>query len=276
MELAEDWKYLLLLAAVIGNGRLTEGHLFRLSNLHPRVALWRAATHVGPLPVLVRAKSAAVWQDFWRTEDKEAVFRGYAQGSPLRDWLAKKCIDLGPGSVLEMGSNVGANLQALWRADSNIRLYGVELNDNAVKWGMKNMPEGCNARLMSGSMADLEGVLDRNGAGAVDVVFSCGATMHVNDEIFAAAKQQALKVASKAVVHLEYNAWTPAELKNGRNWRSSFLSDRWVRDYVAEYESLPGVARVECFRVPPEINIARNIGRLWINDITALIVVHRT
>jgi hypothetical protein len=96
-----------------------------------------------------------------------------------------------------------------------------------------------------------EGVLARNGIDSVDVVFSCGATMHVNDEIFAAARQQALKIARKAVVHLEYHAWTPAELQSGRNWRSSFLSDRWIRGYIAEYESQPGVPRVEYFRIPP-------------------------
>jgi len=139
---------------------------------------------------------------------------------------------------------------------------------------MKNMPDGCGARLMTVAMADIEGVLARNGVDAVDVVFSAAATMHVNDEIFAAAKQQALKVARKAVVHLEYHAWTPAELSNGRNWRSSFLSDRWIRDYVAEYESQPGVTRVESFRVPPEVNVARKIGRLWVNDMTGLVIAH--
>jgi hypothetical protein len=248
--------------------------VFRLSNFHPRVLLRRVLTNLGPLPVLVRARDATSWQSFWRTESKDVVFREYAKGSPLREWLARKCVDLGPGSVLELGSNVGANLQALWRADGNLKLYGIELNENAVNWGIGNMPGGCGARLMTGSMADIQGVLARNGLDAVDIVFSCGATMHVNDEIFAAAKQQALKVARKAIVHLEYNAWTPAELKNGRNWRSSFLSDRWVRDYVAEYESQPGVTRVEYFRVPPEMNVARNIGRLWVNDLTGLVVAH--
>jgi hypothetical protein len=248
--------------------------VFRLSNFHPRVALWRAATNIGPLPVLVRAKNAAAWQNFWRTEDNEAVFHSYAKGSPLRDWLANRCNALGCDSVLELGSNVGANLQAFWRTNKNIKLYGIELNENAVEWGTKNMPEGCEASLMAGSMADVEGVLARNGVEAVDIVFSCGATMHVNDEIFAAAKQQALKVARKAVVHLEYHAWTPAELQNGRNWRSSFLSDRWARDYVAEYESMPGVTRVEYFRIPPQINVARSIGRLMVNDMTGLIIAH--
>ena len=250
--------------------------MFRLSKFRPRVALWRAATSIGPLPVLVRARNAASWQDFWRTEDKEAVFRDYAKTSPLRDWLAEKCNALGADFVLELGSNVGANLQAIWRANKNIKLYGIELNANAVEWGLKHMPEGCEARLMTGSMADIEGVLARNGIDSVDVVFSCGATMHVNDEIFAAARQQALKIARKAVVHLEYHAWTPAELQNGRNWRSSFMSDRWIRDYIAEYESQPGVSRVEYFRIPPNINIARPIGRLMVNDTTALIVAHRS
>lgn len=249
--------------------------MFRLSKIHPRVALWRAVTNIGPLPVFVRARNAAAWQNFWRTESDEAVFRSYAQGSRLRDWFAEKCNALDPDSVLELGSNVGANLQAIWRANRNIKLYGIELNANAVEWGLKHMPAGCEARLMTGSMADIEGVMARNGMDSVDVVFSCGATMHVNDEIFAAAKQQALKVARKAVLHLEYHAWTPAELQNGRNWRSSFLSDRWIRDYVAAYESQPGVARVEYFRIPPEINIARPIGRLMVNDMTGLIVVHR-
>lgn len=248
--------------------------MFRLSNFHPRVALWRAATHLGPVPFLVRARQAAAWQDFWRTETNEAVFRDYAKGSPLRDWLARKCVALNGASVLELGCNVGANLQGFWRENKSLKLYGIELNENAAAWGSRNMPEGCGARLMVGSMADIEGVLARHGVDDVDIVFSCGATMHVNDDIFAAAKQQALKVARKAIVHLEYHAWTPAELQNGRNWRSSFLSDRWVRDYVAEYEAMPNVRRVEYFRIPPEINIARNIGRLMVNDMTGLIIAH--
>lgn len=248
--------------------------MFRLSNFHPKIALWRAATRIGPLPVLVRGKPSATWQEFWRTERADAVFEHYAEPSPLRDWLAAKLVSLEPASVVELGSNVGANLRAVWKADDRIKLYGVELNENAVKWGMQNKPTGCDVRLMAGSMSDLEGVLARNNVGPVDVVFSCGATMHVNDDIFAAARQQAVKAARKAVVHVEYHAWTPADFQNGRRWRSSFLSDRWVRDYIAEYEAMPEVARVEYFRIPPEMNVARNIGKLMVNDMTGMIVAH--
>ena len=172
--------------------------MFRLSNFHPRVALWRAATNIGPLPVLVRARKAAAWQNFWRAEDSETVFLDYAKGSPLRDWLASKCTSLRPDSVLELGCNVGANLRAIWRADHRIKLYGIELNENAVRWGTKNMPEGCEVRLMTGSMADPEAVLARNNIDNVDIVFSCGATMHVDDDIFAAAKQAAARLCEKS------------------------------------------------------------------------------
>jgi hypothetical protein len=37
---------------------------------------------------------------------------------------------------------------------------------------------------------------------------------------------------------------------------------------------MPGVSRVEYFRIPPEMNVARNIGRLMVNDMTGLIVAH--
>lgn len=248
--------------------------MFRVSNFHPRAMLRRVLTNIGPLPVLVRPREAGAWQNFWRTETQEAVFQDYAKPSPLRDWLAKRLVGLDAHSFLELGSNVGANLQTLGRADGTAKLYGIELNERAVQWGVSNMPASCNAQLMNGSMANIEDVLARSGLDGVDVVFSCGATMHVPDEIFADAKRGALKVARKAIVHVEYHAWTPAEMKNGRNWRSSFLSDRWVRDYVAEYEAMPGVKRVECCRIPPEINIARPIGRLWVNDLTGLIIVH--
>ncbi|XUJ34929.1 hypothetical protein ACQ5SK_03255 [Bradyrhizobium japonicum] len=248
--------------------------MFRLPSFHPKVLLWRAATNIGPLPVLVRARSLPYGRISGGPKgarQRSRLCKEYALAGLACELLRRPAAGIGGRTRPECR----ANLQAIWRADRNIKLYGVELNDNAVKWGMQHMPEGCGAKLLTGSMADVAGVLQRNGIEGADVVFSCGATMHVNDEIFAAAKQQALKLARKAIIHVEYNAWTPAELQNGRNWRSSFLSDRWVRDYVAEYESMPGVSRVDCIRIPPEINVARNIGRLWINDMTAMIVVHR-
>lgn len=86
-------------------------------------------------------------------------------------------------------------------------------------------------------------------------------------------KAAALSIARKAIVHLEYHAWTPADHYNGRQWRSSFLSDRWIRDYISEYENDPRVESVEARGVPFAINRADTIGRVMISDTTGLIIV---
>lgn len=98
--------------------------------------------------------------------------------------------------------------------------------------------------------------------------------MHCDDDIFAKAKEAALKLAKRAVVHLEFNAWSPAEYQNMRGFRSSFLSDRWIRDYVGEYRGQPRVARIETIAVPFDINFVDNIGRFMVSDVTGLIIVH--
>jgi hypothetical protein len=37
---------------------------------------------------------------------------------------------------------------------------------------------------------------------------------------------------------------------------------------------MPEVARVEYFRIPPEMNVTRNVGRLMVNDMTGLIIAY--
>ncbi len=245
------------------------------SSFSPKVALWRLATRLAPLPTMVRPKSSASWQAFWGQRKGDEVLSLYAdQRQPHRDWLASQIIALKPTTVVEFGSNIGSNLLVLAKADPSLKLYGVELNPAAVELGQKSVPSGSDILLVNGSMAAASESLQKAGVSGCDVVFTSAAAMHVDDDIFAAAKKEALKLARKAIVHLEFNAWTPAEMMNARRWRGSFMSDRWIRDYVAEYEGLPSVARIECIRIPPSINIPSNIGKLMVNDMTGLIIVH--
>jgi hypothetical protein len=241
----------------------------------PKGALWRLATRLAPLPTMVRPKSSATWQAFWGQRKGDEVLSLYAdQRQPHRDWLASQIIALKPATVVEFGSNIGSNLLVLAKADPSLKLYGVELNQSAVELGQQSVPSGSDILLVNGSMATASEPLQKAGVSECDIVFTSAAAMHVDDDIFAAAKKEALKLARKAIVHLEFNAWTPAEMMNARRWRGSFMSDRWIRDYVAEYEGLPGVDRIECLRIPPSFNIPSNIGKLMVNDMTGLIIVH--
>jgi SAM-dependent methyltransferase len=222
-----------------------------------------------PMPVFARPRDSGFWQGHWQNRQPEGEFKGYAVATPLKKWFARQVVDLSPASVLELGCNVGGNLREIGEIDGRIALNGVELNEKAIAFGKGNvLPD--NANFIHGSMADIASLF----GGQVDVVFSSAAAMHCDDEIFARAKAAALSIARKAIVHLEFHAWTPADLSNGRQWRSSFFSDRWIRDYVGEYEGNPRVASIETRAIPMTINHMESIGRLKVNDVTGLIVVH--
>jgi SAM-dependent methyltransferase len=238
-----------------------------------KIKLWKAALSISPLPTLARARASQFWQRHWREKQQEGNFPNYAAGTPLKRWFARQITNLAPSSVLELGCNVGGNLRAIADLDPSVALYGIELNDRAIAWGEQNVLPA-SAKIFGGSMADTLSLTSKHGIDGVDVVFTSAAAMHCDDKIFAAAKNAALSIGRKAIVHLEFNAWTPADLHNGRAWRESFLSDRWIRDYVGEYEGHPRVAKIEVSGVPLKVNFMDSIGRVMISDVSGLIVVH--
>ncbi|MBR0695913.1 methyltransferase domain-containing protein [Bradyrhizobium lablabi] len=226
-----------------------------------------------PIPVLARARESSFWQKHWRETISDAEFPGYAQATDLKKWFAQQVASLAPGSVLEFGCNVGANLREIGVLCPATQLYGIELNERAIAWSKAN-GVAPTARFVCGSMGDAEALMQGIGVDQVDVVFTSAAAMHCDDAIFASAKAAALKVARRAIVHMEFNAWSPADLQNARNWRSSFLSDRWIRDYPGEYSGHHRVERIETIGVPLAINYVDSIGRLLVSDVNGLVVVH--
>jgi SAM-dependent methyltransferase len=246
----------------------------RLSSSSLKHRLWRMAMMATPLPTLARPRESDHWQKHWREAISDAEFPGYARSSDLRTWFTQQLVStLKPGSVLEFGCNVGANLRDIHTLDPAIKLFGIELNERAIDYGKKNVAPS-EATFIQGSMADAQQLVAKNGVSDVDVVFTSAAAMHCDDDIFAKAKEAALALAKRAIVHLEFNAWSPAELQNMRNWRSSFLSDRWIRDYPGEYRGHPRVARIETIAVPLDVNFVDNIGRFLVSDVTGLIIIH--
>lgn len=233
-----------------------------------RYFVWRAALKVAPLPTFLRGRPSDYWQSYWRQKSGQGL-ESYLQRTDLKKWFARQVAELSPTSVLELGCNVGGNLREIGSLDPSIKLHGIELNPQAIALGRREVtPQG--ADVMQGSMADAASLFK----GQADIVFSSAATMHCDDDIFAKTKEAALSIAKKVIVHMEYHAWTPADLYNGRLWHSSFLSDRWIRDYVAEYEGHPRVDRVETRAIPLSINRSDMFGRVKVTDATGLVIVH--
>lgn len=229
--------------------------------------LWRFAMHATPFPFLARPRGSDHWQGRWRERQPAQELRSYANSTPLKVWFAEQIVQLSPSSVLELGCNVGGNLREISAIDPKVELNGIELNEQAIALGKSEVVTA--AHFIQGSMANAAALFDRR----ADVVFTSAAAMHCDDDIFGSAKTAALKIALKAIVHLEFHAWTPADLINARNWRSTFLSDRWMRDYIGEYQTHPRVESIEAKAIPFAVNPADNIGRVRVNDVTGLIIV---
>jgi SAM-dependent methyltransferase len=246
----------------------------RLSSSSLKHRIWRLAMMATPFPTLARPRTSRYWQHHWGSSISDAELPGYARQTELKTWFARRVVEvLSPSSVLELGCNVGANLREIRALAPEVKLYGIELNRRAIDYGRANVVPA-DAILIHGSMADTRQLAASHGLSEVDVVFTSAAAMHCEDEIFAKAKDAALSLAKRAIVHLEFNAWSPADLQNMRAWRSSFLSDRWIRDYVGEYRGHPRVARIETAAIPLDINFVDNIGRFMVSDLTGLIIVH--
>lgn len=229
--------------------------------------VWRLLMRATPFPVFAKARGSEFWQDHWRERQPQQELNAYAQATPMKAWFAERIVELNPASVLELGCNVGGNLKSISAIAPDAELNGIELNEMAIAYGKSHVAPAAN--FIRGSMADASRLFGRS----ADVVFTSAAAMHCDDDIFAKAKSAALSIARKAIVHLEFHAWTPADLYNARQWRSSFLSDRWIRDYVGEYLDHPRVEGIETRAIPLAINEAANIGRLLVNDVTGLVVV---
>lgn len=108
--------------------------------------------------------------------------------------------------------------------NSSVKLYGIELNARAIAWAKGDVIPRI-ARSFRRAMADAKSLMKANGIDVIDVVFTSAAAMHCDGEIFASAREDFLSPARKAIVHMEFNAWTLADLQNGRSWRKSFTSD---------------------------------------------------
>lgn len=106
-----------------------------------------------PFPIFAKARDSSYWQKHWKEKQHANEFGGYAAATPLKKWFAKQVIDLQPKSVLELGCNVGANLREMNALAPSASLYGIELNDRAIQYGIESVV-GKNVQLIQGSMAD--------------------------------------------------------------------------------------------------------------------------
>ena len=122
-----------------------------------------------------------------------------------------------PGSVLEIGCNIGSNLKAIRSIDRELNLVGVDVNVDAIT---EATIAGLNTYEMSGAEAgDMW-------PDSFDLVFTAGVLIHVAPEHLSSLMDSIIKASKRYVLAIEYAADKEEHVEyrgcTDRLWRRPF------------------------------------------------------
>jgi len=103
-----------------------------------------------------------------------------------------------PSSILEVGANIGANLNAIDEL-INAELIGLEPNETARSQILFDSIDGTAQNIQLES-------------GAVEMVFTCGVLIHIPPVDLGVACDEIYRVSSKYIVCIEYFSDTPEKI----------------------------------------------------------------
>jgi len=135
--------------------------------------------------------------------------------------------ELKPESVLEIGSNVGGNLQWIAQAVEPSRIMGVDVNAKALRLLEERVP---GVRAVHAPARDLP-VADRS----VDFVFTMGVLIHQPDETLEKVMSEMVRVSRRYVFCAEYFDTETVEVPYRGNRGALFR-----RDYGGRFMDLFG------------------------------------
>ena len=133
--------------------------------------------------------------------------------------------ELKPENVLELGCNVGGNLEWVVQCVDPSRITGVDINAKALRLLEQRVP---GVRALHAPARDLP-VADR----AVDLVFTMGVLMHQPDETLEKVMSEMVRTSRKWVFCGEYCDTDPAEVHD-----VDLQGALFPRDYGSLFEEL--------------------------------------
>jgi len=132
-------------------------------------------------------------------------------------------------SVLEVGSNVGANLQWIARRLPGARLSGIDLNSSALEKARQRLPQ---AELRQGSATGLP-FADAN----FDLVFTTGVLIHLAREILPQVMSEVVRCSRRYVLCGEYYAPARTEVPY-RGHEGALFKEDYGQGYLNAFPEL--------------------------------------
>jgi spore coat polysaccharide biosynthesis protein SpsF len=140
-------------------------------------------------------------------------------------------------ALLEIGCNVGMNLEALDRVRRPARLFGVDLNEHALHSLTGTPALAGRARVVAG-----EGQRLPFADGTVDLAFTCGVLIHVHPDDLLEVCREIVRVSRRYVLCAEYFSPRPEAIEyRGRmdllfkRDFGGFYLDQWPELRLVDY-----------------------------------------
>jgi pseudaminic acid biosynthesis-associated methylase len=121
-------------------------------------------------------------------------------------------------SFLDVGTNAGWNLLALQQMGSHLLLSGVDINETAV--------QTAQSHALDVSVCPAEGIVEKFGADACDMVITSGVLIHVAPQDLQRTMRAIKEVTRKWVVAVEYDSKREQEIEyrghKGKLWKRPY------------------------------------------------------
>ncbi|HIP13447.1 MAG TPA: methyltransferase domain-containing protein [Arcobacter sp.] len=188
-------------------------------------------------------------KNFWSNLE----FKGYEVEKPWSKFIAEKVLKYNANTVFEFGCNVGKNLLEIQKSDSNIKVYGIDINCEAISYSK-------NKHNLNVSCLD-EKIFDVIPDDTYDVSYTVSVLDHVPypEKILT----QLLRISKKSVLLLE--PWTGEEGKVIKNFnlQSQDIIDTTPYSYSWDYKSMMSKYFSDWNLSIEEYKLESNLGRFY-------------
>jgi len=186
---------------------------------------------------------------YWRSRNNawaEKYLSPQSIAHPHRQFLIGRISRYSPfESILEVGCASGPNLYLLAKQFPDVKLYGTDINERAIKIGCRWFAaKGINSLSLSAHKAeDLKSFHDKS----IDIIFTDAALICIGPDKIEHVLKEFIRVAKKVLIFNEWHSESPASIYN----------DHWIHNY-----------RVLLKRFVPENNIrfTKITEDIWTGD----------
>jgi len=163
---------------------------------------------------------------------------------PHRAYWVEKVMPYAPvGSILEIGCNAGPNLSILARHFPDARLYGIDINKQAISQGKQWLEREylSNVELSVGKADDLRHFKDKS----VDIIFTDAILLYVGPDKIKRVLSEMQRVSRKAMIFLEFHETLPS--------MSRSYDAHWIYDYEKLCRSYLPSVRCKLSKLPSDV-----------------------